>query len=496
FTFAGNTIVSGGGSGWLRQYDRAGRLLGDYSGHTSDVWAVSASRNGKYLVSGSDDQTLRLWNRISRENIVSLFHASDGQWVMWTPQGYFNASPDGDEFIGWHVNKGPDKAAVFVTAARLKKHFYRPYIVDEAIRLASARDAVSRAENTSFSFNELADKSPPSFKIIRVTPKIEASAIRLELSLSLAASSQAPERLGVIVNGRNTFSSADGLPGAGGGDVTIEIAGAPGRNLIEINLDNPVGITTQRIAVRAPDVAEPRRNRLFVLAIGVDDYTEFNQDLSFAAADAKAILSAAKKFAGRLHQTVIGTLVADGERIAPTAANITTALKLLAQVRSDDTVIVFLAGHGINDGADYLFLPRDARQSGGRWDPKTVINWRKLQDALAATKGRRVMVIDTCHAGNAFNPRLIKDADDANITILAATDADTLAEERAALGHGVFTHALLKGLGGAADAGSDGEVEVGELGRFIKQSVRGLTDGKQSPVAHLPVSGDFTVAKY
>ncbi|MGC2410592.1 MAG: hypothetical protein WA441_11510 [Methyloceanibacter sp.] len=47
------------------------------------------------------------------------------------------------------------------------------------------------------------------------------------------------------------------------------------------------------------------------------------------------------------------------------------------------------------------------------------------------------MLVDTCHSGNAFNAtRLIKDAADASIAVYAATDAQTLAQERPGLGHG------------------------------------------------------------
>jgi len=33
--------------------------------------------------------------------------------VLWTPSGYYDASPGGEDFIGWQVNKGKDKAADF-----------------------------------------------------------------------------------------------------------------------------------------------------------------------------------------------------------------------------------------------------------------------------------------------------------------------------------------------------------------------------------------------
>jgi hypothetical protein len=47
------------------------------------------------------------------------------------------------------------------------------------------------------------------------------------------------------------------------------------------------------------------------------------------------------------------------------------------------------------------------------------------------------MLVDTCHSGNAFNAtRLIKDVADASIAVYAATDAQTLAQERPGLGHG------------------------------------------------------------
>jgi len=52
-----------------------------------------------------------------------------------------------------------------------------------------------------------------------------------------------------------------------------------------------------------------------------------------------------------------------------------------------------------------------------------VVNCEALKSAIETSKGRRIMLVDTCHSGNAFNARLLKDAADASIAVYAATDA-------------------------------------------------------------------------
>jgi hypothetical protein len=67
---------------------------------------------------------------------------------LWTPQGYYVSSADGDQLIGWQLNNGWDKDGDFVTAARLKKTLNRPDIVKRAFELADA-DAAAREAGLS-----------------------------------------------------------------------------------------------------------------------------------------------------------------------------------------------------------------------------------------------------------------------------------------------------------------------------------------------------------
>jgi uncharacterized caspase-like protein len=224
------------------------------------------------------------------------------------------------------------------------------------------------------------------------------------------------------------------------------------------------------------------KGNLYLIAIGVSEYQEEGYDLKYAAADARDVYHALVSQEGKAYKQVKGILLADGAQ-SPTAANIEDSLDLLHKATQDDTVILFLAGHGINEDGNYYFLPKDAKQRNERWRKSSVIKWRVLQDALEETAGRRILLVDTCHSGNAFNARLVKDASDAKITIISATDSESFAQELPDLKHGVFTYALLEGLKGKADSNQDNLIKIKELDSYISEQVEELTDGSQMSVS-------------
>ena len=113
---------------------------------------------------------------------------------------------------------------------------------------------------------------------------------------------------------------------------------------------------------------------------------------------------------------------------------------------------------------------------------------------MERAEGVRFMLLDTCHAANAFNPRLEKDAADARIVVFSATAANNTALELAELGHGVFTYSILAGLRGEAKTSQDGVTLFG-LADYISRQIVELTGARQKPYYYVSGIDNMLIAR-
>ncbi|ARV61578.1 serine/threonine protein kinase [Nostocales cyanobacterium HT-58-2] len=79
-------------------------------GHSSDVNSVAFSPNGKLLASGSDDDTIKLWDLANKQEIRALKEHSGWVWaVAFSPDGKTLASASADKTIKlWNVQTGKE----------------------------------------------------------------------------------------------------------------------------------------------------------------------------------------------------------------------------------------------------------------------------------------------------------------------------------------------------------------------------------------------------
>jgi len=485
-------------NGVISSYNRNGNKLGDFVGHTGDVWAVAVSPDGRLLASGSADQTVRLWNVETRENLLTLFHGNNGEWVAWTPTGHYTASPNGDKMVGWQINKSVDKAADYVTAEQLP-NLYRPDVIANAIRLRSVDKAIAQSD-AYFNLNQLNRKLPPRFQVTSPQGHSTVKKGIVPVVLAIEENTIEIQKFEVYVNGRQvTPSKLRNIPRRiERHERTIEVPLETGENVISIVAFNDMGKTTAEVTVLYEGESQIREGTLHLVSIGVSAYPNLSEkeQLDFAAIDAQAIYNKLMATAQKQYRDIKGVLISDNQGESPSKENIERALQALRQAKQEDTTILFLAGHGINLDGEYYFMPRGSKRQGSTLDKNSLVRWQILQDAIANSQGRRILLVDTCHAGGAFNPRLLKDAANKNIVVLSATDANTVSREIGKLGHGVFTYALLEGLNGAADMMKfdGGKIMFTELNTYVTNMVKYLTKNRQNPVSQASSDGfvDFT----
>jgi WD40 repeat protein len=89
FSPDGKQVVSGSGDRTVRLWDAAtGAPLQTLEGHTSFVMSVAFSLDGKQVVSGSDDKTVRLWDAATGAPLQTLGgHISSVRSVAFSPDG-------------------------------------------------------------------------------------------------------------------------------------------------------------------------------------------------------------------------------------------------------------------------------------------------------------------------------------------------------------------------------------------------------------------------
>jgi hypothetical protein len=247
------------------------------------------------------------------------------------------------------------------------------------------------------------------------------------------------------------------------------------------------------------DKAAPQNAGLFV---GVNDFVEDQtlRPLMFAVNDAVAL---AHLFAldlrvippAHCYLALSGKPTADlaprlhalqAAGVHPVDAAKISLLKILGRLgdiatHEGDMVLVAISSHGFEqDGTAYV-MPADGLYEELRESAIQVATLERTLGRLAARK--RLLFLDACREaprlgvkggpGRGMTQTLLKAFDEAQgHAVLVSCGPEQVSYEATELGHGVFTHFVLEGLGGQAPPDDIGLIRLGALCKYVAGQVR------------------------
>ncbi len=230
------------------------------------------------------------------------------------------------------------------------------------------------------------------------------------------------------------------------------------------------------------------------LVVGVSDYPDPADRLPAVAADVREMAKVLSSKNGTFPVQGV-TVLADKQA---TRDKVLQALQAVFGGVAAETVFVYLAGHGVEIGGRYYYVAHDTI------DEATGVPLAEIKALFDQTKSRRAFLwLDFCHSGGILARgstsadmdavrRAIGVVSGHGKVIVAACTSVQSSYESSTVGHGLFTHALLRGLRGEARS-AQGEVTAHSLYEFIDHQV---TNPRQQPVFFGETTGRIVLAHY
>jgi hypothetical protein len=280
-----------------------------------------------------------------------------------------------------------------------------------------------------------------------------------------------------------------------------------GQNTISINVQGTGGLTSQKnISIQLAK----KREKVFGVVIGINKYKNF-PSLKYAVNDAREFYRYLTEV-NQVPKDHVWLILDEEATLDKFRSTLGTVLRRKAG--KDDTVIIFLAGHGATDqdpsspdgdGLEKYILPHNA-------DPKDFYASALPMSEVARifqriSSERLVFIGDTCYSGASGGRTIFTGGTRANVSgaflerlsqgkgrvIITASDSNEVSVEKDELKHGVFTYYLLEGLRGKADLDKDGVITVDEVYRYVSMKVPQATGQNQHPVKKGETTGQIVL---
>ncbi|MCF6147708.1 MAG: hypothetical protein E3K37_03520 [Candidatus Kuenenia sp.] len=284
-----------------------------------------------------------------------------------------------------------------------------------------------------------------------------------------------------------------------------------GENEIKITGNDRNNLVTEKIIKVTRNM---KLGNIYAVVIGISNFFNEEYNLKYAASDAERFYRFLRSENGGKIQGNHIKFLTDSR--ATRAGVIEALTKFMGRATKEDTVEIYIATHGIidTDGRFYcLCYDSDTNNLRG-----TALFDNELTDIIRndIKAGKIILYLDACHSGlsglserytrrglevRELNDRinsLVKELSKhptPGVATFSASSAEGYSQEDTKWNGGVFTHCLIKGLKGEANADNDEWITIKELEQYLTREVRTLTNGKQCPKVDSTLMENTPVAK-
>jgi len=522
----GQIIVSGSEDNTVRLWDiKSGKNLRTLKGHTDVVSSVSLGPNGQRIVSAGDN-TIRLWD-INSDQATEIIHFLPfNEWIITKPGSLsYTASEKGAEFAYVRLNSN-DNELIPLTEYQTKHSEIKPLKEplekssdiflqlehSNNVNVNSVCDSQDGKPLTDFRSKNKTDAliATKSFPITKQSPKINickpsnnhhTKKSYILVHVKMDGVSSAIQDIKLYVNNQpiNIQEATPEIMNPFGESIRKYYVSLPVENnfirVVATNNDNLTSFDKIKIIREKTDTIIPE-GKLYLISVGVNHLEYIHQnDLDYAAKDAIDMVNLLKSMKGILYENIEFFVFSDLSDQMPDSKNIISCLKqlLLLATKKKDTVMIFLAGHGISTKDNgYIFLTRDARMSGsGSYDMQTVLKWGDITHALKSlTCQKKILILDTCYSSGVNVDSLIIDGNKSKTIVFSSTSGKQLASECKQFQNGCFTYAIKNACGKdlPADIIKDGKIDISELKISVENQLKKLSYD-QKPDFCMPQGG-------
>lgn len=482
----GTRALAGGPDMTVKMWDCAtGDILATFTGHSSGVYTLAFSANGRYALSGGADGVMKLYDIKRKKELVSRVHVGERDWVVYTPDGHFDGTPEGIRRV--HFVQG-------LKTYSLEAFYEKFYTPNLWVRIRDEKPFQATGVHIAREMT-----TPPRVQIISPRPGAILDSERESLEVAVEDQGGGIDEIRLYQNSKLVSDLTRGIriKETAGHQTThrFDILLIPGKNEFRV-----VALNTNRTESKPAVVTVDFKRRpassasLYILAIGINKYKNAVYNLNFGRPDAEAFTRALENQGRGIFTQVVKREIYDEKAIKPVIEK--EMKRFIDTAGPEDVFAFFYAGHGVmsldgaKEGSDFYLVTHDVIQLYGKSEllESKGISARQLKEWLKQIPAQKqVIILDACQAGGAVETFALRGAAEqkaiaqlarsTGTVVLASSGSEQFASELPELGHGLFTYALLQAIAGHADGGKppDGKITIKEIEAYINDRVPELT---------------------